>query len=477
MRFLNRQDELARLDALMARGGGFAAVHGRRRVGKTRMLVEWVRRNAGVYTVADQSSPEVQRRYLAEALGERLPGFADVGYRDWRLLLSRISREAAAIGWRGPLVLDELPYLVLGSPELPAVMQRWLDHEAQDLVVVVAGSSQQMMQGLVLDGDAPLYGRAREILEVRPLDPRLIPVALRIDDPRVAVEHYTAWGGVPRYWELAADVSGSCQRRIDHLALDPLGPLHREPDRLILEELPPAVEVRALLDAIGGGAHRLTEIAGRIGRPATSLGRPIQRLLGMGLGRREVPFGEDERASRRSLYRIADPFTRLWFRVVAPHRGLLATATPESRRALLARYWPQLLGEGWEELCRLLLPTLDTRSDLGALGPWGPPSRWWRGSEPEWDLVARSVDRRRLLLGEAKVSVPSIDGAMAALAARPAPALGREADGLEVVRALFVAGGPSVVSSGGGVVVVSGAELLGMSPDAAGGLSPHQEKM
>lgn len=439
MRFLNRERELERLDGLVARGGGFAAVYGRRRIGKTRMLVEWVRRHGGVYTVADQSTAEVQRRYLAEAVATRLLGFADVHYPDWRTLLTRLAREATAAGWAGPLVLDELPYLVHAAPELPAVLQRWIDHEAAGLVVVVAGSSQHMMQGLVLSGNAPLFGRAREILEITPLDPRLIPDAFGGADATEAVATWAAWGGVPRYWELATEVGGSVQDQVDRLALDPLGPLHREPDRLIAEELPPATEVRALLDAIGSGAHRVSEIAGRIGRPATSLSRPLQRLQGMGLVRREVPFGEAERSSRRSLYRISDPFTRLWFRSVAPNRAQLATATGEGRRALFGRLWPQLHGESWEELCRLLVPTLDGSTQLGAAGPWGPPSRWWRGNEPEWDLVARSLDGRRLLLGEAKLRVSSVDGAVRTLSERPAPSSLSRPGAVEIVRALFVA--------------------------------------
>ncbi len=434
---------------------------GRRRVGKTRLLVEWVRRHGGVYTVADQSTADMQRRYFAEALAARLPGFADVDYRDWRSLFTRLSREAAAYSWRGPLVLDELPYLVQVSPDLPAILQRWIDHEAGALVVVVAGSSQHMMQGLVLDGAAPLYGRAQEILEIKPLNPRLIPSAFGTRAGMATVEAYTAWGGVPRYWELAVEAGGTVERQIDRLVLDPLGPLHGEPDRLIAEELPPATEVRAILDAIGGGAHRLSEIGARIGRPATSLARPLQRLQGMGLVRREVPFGEDERATKRSLYRISDPFTALWFRVVAPHRSLLATTTPEGRHDLLRRYWPQLLGSAWEDLCRLRIPELDATTPLGALGPWGPATRWWHGNHPERDVVSRSLDGKRLLVGEAKVRVASTQTALRDLTARPLPDIAGGLGGATVIRALFVADpGSAAVGTAENVLVVSAAELL-----------------
>src|SRR6185312_13216098 len=113
MIFVNRLQEMERLDRLSAlEDGGLAVVYGRRRIGKTRLLLHWSSRHHGLYTVADQSSADIQRRYFAEAVAERLPGFADVDYRDWRTLLLRLAREAAAAGWRGPIILDELPYFV-----------------------------------------------------------------------------------------------------------------------------------------------------------------------------------------------------------------------------------------------------------------------------------------------------------------------------------------------------------------------------
>ena len=97
---------MRRLDAALARPGGFAVLWGRRRVGKSRLLVEWTRRRDGLYTVADRSAPPVQRRYLATAVARRFAGFADVEYPDWRSLLDRLANESRRDGWRGPFVID-----------------------------------------------------------------------------------------------------------------------------------------------------------------------------------------------------------------------------------------------------------------------------------------------------------------------------------------------------------------------------------
>lgn len=455
MEFVNRVDELRQLDRVVARGG-LAVVYGRRRLGKTRLLVEWSQRHAGVYTVAEQSSPEIQRRYLAEAIAQRLPGFADVDYRDWRAFFARLATDAKAAGWRGPIVLDELPYLVEKAPELPSVLQRWLDHDARaaKLAVAIAGSSQRMMQGLVLAREAPLFGRATALFEVRPLAASHLTAALGTRSPRDIVDAYTAWGGVPRYWELAADFAGT-QAAVESLVLDPAGVLHLEPDRLLLEEQPSAAELRPLLDAIGAGAHRFSEIAARIGRPVTALSRPLDRLVELGLVTREIPFGEPPRTSKKSLYKLADPFMRLWFRVVAPHRAELVAGTRASRAAVLARHWEHLAGQAWEELCRSHVPRLE-HPDLGPAGSWQPATRWWNG-DAEWDVVAEDVRGKRLLVGECRLAASAGDAARSA-ASRTAPVLPAAYRHHEVVRVAFV---PHVARRAPGpVTIVTLADLL-----------------
>jgi hypothetical protein len=129
VKFLDRKEERARLDGLARKvAGGLAVVYGRRRVGKTRLLLEWCRKHGGAYTVADPSAAPVQRRYFAESLSSIIPGFHEVDYPDWRSLLRRLALEAKSRRSRGPLVFDELPLLVSSAPEPPGVLQHWVDH-------------------------------------------------------------------------------------------------------------------------------------------------------------------------------------------------------------------------------------------------------------------------------------------------------------------------------------------------------------
>ena len=408
MRFLNRTDELGRLDAALQHPGSLTAIWGRRRVGKSRLLLEWSSRHDGLYTVADLSAPPVQRRYLAAAVAGRFAGFASVEYPDWRSFLDRLRGEAAAAGWPGPFILDELPYLLATDPSFASVLQNWLDRPGPRPSLVVSGSSWRMMHGALLRAAAPLYGRAVEAFAVQPLRPGYLADAFPASRSTEQVALYALWGGTPRTWELAERFATDLDDAVDSLVLDPAGPLHDEPDRLLREETPAATSLRPLLDVIGAGAHRISEIAGRLGKPASSLSGSLATLCEMRFLRREIPFGSPPRSGKRSLYRIEDPFLRLWFRVVAPHRAALAAAPRETRLAYWKRARPGLESQAWEELARMATPTLHrTDSPLGALGPWEPAQRYWRRHEPEVDLVARSVDGKRLLVGEVKWAAES----------------------------------------------------------------------
>lgn len=408
MGFIDRIEEIARLARLVReRKGGFAAIWGRRRIGKSELLKEWCRRFSGVYTVADQSLPSVQRSSFALALSEHFNGFADVNYPSWKVLFEALSRRAAEEDWHGPLVMDEFPYWVDADASLPSVMQNWVDAEKSrhGIVFAIAGSVQHMMQGLVLDADSPLYGRVDEKIKLEPIDIGFIKEALHLETAIDAVKAYSVWGGVPRYWVAAERFGSDIDRAIDELALSPLGIFHEEPAALLQSEIPNAISLKPYLDAIGLGANRASEIAGRLGVPATGLPRPLARLTEIGLVKREVPFGESEKNSKKSLYRLSDPFCRFWFNVMATRRSVFDSAPESVRLAIWRRYEQQVFSAAWEDLSRSFVARSARLQHIaGESGYWLPAGRWWHKTEAEWDVVSENGDGTKMLLGEAKWS-------------------------------------------------------------------------
>ncbi|MEM8933709.1 MAG: hypothetical protein AAGE94_21140 [Acidobacteriota bacterium] len=160
---------------------------------------------------------------------------------------------------------------------------------------------------------------------------------------------------------------------------------------------------------------------------------------------------------------------------MAPYRGSLTAGTHAVREQLLARFWPGLCGEAWEELCRWRAPQVPNL--VG--GPWGMARRWWRGQQPEWDLVAESIDGERLLLGESKgaarpVDFRTLERHARRVAERSVPTGPAAPGARRAVRMLFV---PEIDAEAhhrlgtdpaiSGVHVVTADRLTGLSPTAA----------
>lgn len=432
--FLDRREEAARFRRLLDRDeGSLGVVYGRRRCGKSRLLREILPPSRAVYYVGDDREGSLQRASLATEIGRLLPGFERVTYPDWDALLARWW-EAARPG--AVLALDEFPSLVAVAQELPSLLQKYLDREVErGIHLLLSGSSQRMMQGLVLDRTAPLFGRASEILKISPLPAGWIEEALDLRNPERAVESYAVWGGTPRYWELAGD-HPDLPSAIRSLVLSPLGVLFEEPSRLLLDDMRDTTQAASILSLIGQGCHRISEIAARLGKPVTALSRPIQRLQDMDLVTRELPFDEPPRGGKRTLYKISDPFLRFWFRYVEVNRSRLGAGQLAAVEEEIGQRLGHHVGEIWEELARASVPLLHPGGKT-----WRPAGRWWGPGldrRPlEVDLVAHSNDGGSVLVGEVKWAAPRDAGRLLAeleAKARRLPV----AEGREVVPALWL---------------------------------------
>jgi AAA+ ATPase superfamily predicted ATPase len=219
---------------------------------------------------------------------------------------------------------------------------------------------------------------------------------------REAIAEYGIWGGVPRYWEIRKQ-SAHFEDAVRRHLLDQNGVLYEEPERLFSDEMRTSVQAFSVLSLIGAGCHRMSEIAGRLGKPATQLSRLLGFLNDLGYIRREIPFGESIRSTKKSLYKIDDPFLNFYFTFLLPNKSRLDFG-------LIDLVWADIIGQYdgylsllWEDLCRKSIPFLEVEGNR-----FNPAERWWGngldGKPMEVDLVAESTDHKTLLIGEAKWS-------------------------------------------------------------------------
>lgn len=206
MKFVDRIEEIDRIkNALGRERSSLVVIYGRRRLGKS-TLIKKVLTDKDVCFLADRSESQHQIALLSKVVADNFADFDNLTYPDWESLFRALNHRTVR---HFSLCLDEFPYLVEQSPELPSVLQKLIDEKQLKYSIVLCGSSQNMMYGLFLDSKAPLYGRADELIRLKPIPLQYIQEALCVDGID-AIEEYAVWGGVPRYWH-----PDTCSRHLD----------------------------------------------------------------------------------------------------------------------------------------------------------------------------------------------------------------------------------------------------------------------
>lgn len=397
--FVNRHKEIQRISsALQSEQSRLIVVYGRRRCGKSTLLRRLLTRQ-DVYFSADLREKSLQIVSLAKSIDSVAPGFSKVIYPDWETLFLNLNNNLKK---NITVCLDEFPYLVKNSPELPSILQKIIDNKTNEKYhLILCGSSQQMMYSMTLDSSSPLYGRCNEIIKFKPMNIAFLKEFLAIDDIQ-AIREFGIWGGIPRYWEIRKS-GKSLDQSVKYNLLNPDGILFEEPERLFLDEMRTSMQALSILSLIGMGCHRISEIAGRLGKPATQLSRILSFLIDLGYVKREIPFGVSIKSSRKSLYKIADPFMNFYFTFVLPNKSSLEFGLIDRVWKDITAQYEHYISHQWEDLCRQAVPYLTFNGKQ-----FKPAFRWWgtgNDKKPmELDIVAESTDKKTLLAGEVKWS-------------------------------------------------------------------------
>lgn len=439
MKFVDRIDEATRLkDALAREKSSLVVMYGRRRLGKSTLIKRVLSEN-DVYFLADRSEGQHQRALLAKVIAQVFPDFEKLSYPDWESMFRAVNYRTDK---RFTLCLDEFPYLVEQSPELPSVLQKLVDEKQLKYNLVLCGSSQNMMYGLFLDSTAPLYGRADEIMRLTPIRLPYIQEALNLNVMN-AIEEYAVWGGVPRYWELRENRI-SLDDAMWHNILSVNGALYEEPIKLLQDDVKDIVKTSTIMSYIGTGANRLSEIAARCNEPATNLSRPLKKLVDLGFLEKDVPFGIDEKNAKKSLYKIADPFMAFYYQFVVPNRSFIELGRRLPIEQALTAHFSESVNMQWEKLCRDAVT-----GNLVNGVVYGKAKRWWgsvfnedkKPEQVEFDVMAESLDKKSLLVGECKWTTGENDKQLTAALLRKANLL-PFAKNYTIVPVLFLKNAP-----------------------------------
>ncbi len=320
MEFLNRENELGVLESAWSERPSFIVVYGRRRIGKTRLVREFLSRHSGVYYFCQLSSHSDNLRRLSSVIADYLgyEVFRELEYSSLDKLLSLATRFKEDI----VIVFDEFSYWVRVAPRVLSELQYFIDHvlPSTKALVIVVGSIYTIMTRDVLGGSSPLYGRSRYRIHLRefyPWDVKLfIPGYKPVDRIRV----YALFGGIPFYLRMVRD-DKSLRENIYELVLAPHAPLRYEKDFLLREEFREPHTYNAILSAIARGYNTPSKIADLLGFDRGYIAKCLGVLESLGYVKPVKPLFMKKAIG----YKLSDPILRTWYYLVEPIQSLLET--------------------------------------------------------------------------------------------------------------------------------------------------------
>lgn len=348
--FLDRSLELEALERAFQERPSFVVVYGRRRIGKTMLLREWISRNRNkvkpIYYLAQLTSHEHNLSLMAEAAYKQLGEDALMGLRARRLtdILNMLSRLGANV-----IVIDEFTYWVRSYEGVLSELQEYVDlyMDRYDVLLVISGSLVGLMEERVLGGGSPLYARAASRLRLDPLPFKYLKTLLPGWDPVDRVRLYSIIGGIPFYYCLVQG-AGSLREAVRRLLLSIDSPLLAEKDLLLREHFRELHAYNAVLSALARGYNTPGKIAGVAGIEVGYANKILHTLEALGFIERMRPLH-----ARRGFYRVKDPILRTWYSLVEPILSLLEIGLHrEAEERVLemldshtASAWEQLVGE------------------------------------------------------------------------------------------------------------------------------------
>lgn len=409
--FVARDRELSLLeDAYAGSGLKCVVVYGRRRVGKTCLINQFVRGKKNVHLLAARDTnardnlTALSRAVLTEydptdplaASAASVPAF-----QDFDAALSHVFEEAR--DRHVVLALDEYPYLAKSHPGISSVLQHLIDaNQSASIMIILCGSSMSFMEHQVLGEKSPLYGRRTGQIKLQPFDFVDAARMLGTDDAQRAIELYALAGGIPLYLQ-QIDARNSAEWNIAHNVLGPGTYLYEEPLAFLLQEVTTPQPYASVIEAIAQGRPRPQEIADATGLPAPNVSNYLKKLIELGIVTRDTPVGHAKK--RQVVYRLSDNLFRFWYSFVPRYQSAIELgATAQVAHRLMRGEFEAYVGHVFEDVCRQWLSRAIARGEIDML-----PARmghWW-GTDPESrkqadvDVVALGLDGE-LVVGECK---------------------------------------------------------------------------
>lgn len=403
MKFYNREKELDWLghtrEIAFGNHSQMTMVTGRRRIGKTKLILKSCEGTPTVYLFIDRSNEAMLcgtcAREASEALGiyisPEITSFASLFET-----LMNIGRNKAF-----NLVIDEFQEFFYINPSVYSRIQDIWDRykDTTHVNFIASGSVYTLMHRIFMDYKEPLYGRCDNTIKLRPFGTDVLKQIISDHKPDYTNDDllalYTFTGGIPKYIESFMDNGCTDMESMVDWMMRPNSLFQNEGKALLVQEFGKKYgNYFALLSAIANGDNTQQKLSGLMGD--VSINGHLKRLeedyeL---IGRKRPLFAKEGTQTVR--FEITDLFLRFWFRYFIKYHYLIEIENLERLGEIIKSDYPTYSGLTLEIYFRKKLMESKIFDQIGS---------WWQAKQDdpcEVDIVAIYAERKRALVAEVK---------------------------------------------------------------------------
>lgn len=407
MRFYNRENEIAELKRIcnlsFTHNSRMTVLTGRRRIGKTSLIKKAFEDSDApmLYFFTGRKAEAALVDDFVREIHDKLHGYVPEGLMSVTGVLRHLFELAKTK--RFTLVIDEFQEFMTVNPSVFSDLQNLWDSYRLDtrMNLVLSGSVMSMMRRIFTDAHEPLFGRADNIINLRPFRIKVVKEILKDYNPEYTngdlLALYSITGGIPKYIELFCDNGHVTEESMLRFSVSYMSPFIDEGRNLLITEFGRDYGTYfSILLAIAQGRTSQAEITATLGGMA--IGGHLERLENTyNIISKFRPVMSKPGSKNTVRFRISDNFMQFWFRFIERNRSMIELDNYDDLREVVMRDYPTYSGLMLEKYFRQKLTEGGGFREMGS---------WWEakaGKEAnEIDIVGIRTEGKSALVAEVK---------------------------------------------------------------------------
>lgn len=414
MRFYNRENEIAELKRIcnlsFTHNSRMTVLTGRRRIGKTSLIKKAFEDSDApmLYFFTGRKAEAALVDDFVREIHDKLHGYVPEGLMSVTGVLRHLFELAKTE--RFTLVIDEFQEFMTVNPSVFSDLQNLWDSYRLDtkMNLVLSGSVMSMMRRIFTDAHEPLFGRADNIINLRPFRIKVVKEILKDYNPEYTngdlLALYSITGGIPKYIELFCDNGHVTEESMLRFSVSYMSPFIDEGRNLLITEFGRDYGTYfSILLAIAQGRTSQAEITAALGGMA--IGGHLERLENTyNIISKFRPVMSKPGSKNTVRFRISDNFMQFWFRFIERNRSMIELDNYDDLREVVMRDYPTYSGLMLEKYFRQKLAEEGGFREIGS---------WWEaksGKEAnEIDIVGIRTEGKSALVAEVKRNARNYD--------------------------------------------------------------------